>query len=203
MDALVAMIARAMSPPVLALAHGAWRGRMREVRGHRPRPAQPPAHGGGRPGQRQAGKPARPTSPAGSAEQACLVRGKLHTGRTHQIRVHMASLGHPLLADALYGGTPLAGMERQALHAYRLGFEHPITGQEVLVQHAAGRFHGGHRFLGAALQSPPIDTARAACLRTLVWHACEGAPDFPESPLMNTVDAKRVLETALICAHSR
>ncbi len=59
----------------------------------------------------------------------CAVRCKLHTGRTHQIRVHMASRGNPLLADALYGGRPLLGMERQALHAVRLGFVHPMTGE--------------------------------------------------------------------------
>ncbi len=63
--------------------------------------------------------------------QACLVRCTLHTGRTHQIRVHMAQLKHPLLGDALYGGTLGLGMTRQALHAYRLAFEHPISGQPL------------------------------------------------------------------------
>ena len=64
-------------------------------------------------------------------EQACLVRCTLHTGRTHQIRVHMAHIGHPLLGDALYGGRVLAGMERQALHAWRLAFRHPVTDQAM------------------------------------------------------------------------
>lgn len=64
-----------------------------------------------------------------NGDACCLVECTLQTGRTHQIRVHMASLGHPLLGDLLYGGSALAGLQRQALHAYRLAFEHPTSGR--------------------------------------------------------------------------
>ena len=61
-------------------------------------------------------------------EAMSAVECRLHTGRTHQIRVHLASRGFPLLADALYGGRSALGLQRQALHALRLGFEHPVLG---------------------------------------------------------------------------
>ena len=64
-------------------------------------------------------------------EQGSLVRCILETGRTHQIRVHMASLKLPLVGDTLYGGSIHALMPRQALHAERLSFDHPMTGQAM------------------------------------------------------------------------
>jgi len=60
---------------------------------------------------------------------ASLVECTLHTGRTHQIRVHLKHLGHPLLGDVLYGRR--AGYPRQMLHAWKLGFTHPRTGQRM------------------------------------------------------------------------
>lgn len=66
---------------------------------------------------------------------ASLLEVHLETGRTHQIRVHMAALKHPCVADLTYGADPTlaarVGLERQWLHAVRLGFEHPGTGEQV------------------------------------------------------------------------
>lgn len=59
-----------------------------------------------------------------------LVQLQLETGRTHQIRVHMTSIGHPLIGDTLYN-PETALMNRQALHSYRLAFTHPITGASL------------------------------------------------------------------------
>jgi 23S rRNA pseudouridine1911/1915/1917 synthase len=75
---------------------------------------------------------------------AALVRVRIHSGRTHQIRVHMASIGHPVAGDSVYGGTrtpssknpaaraALLGLGRPALHAARLAFTHPGTGERVI-----------------------------------------------------------------------
>jgi 23S rRNA pseudouridine1911/1915/1917 synthase len=66
---------------------------------------------------------------------ASLLEVHLETGRTHQIRVHMAALKHPCVGDLTYGADPTlakrVGLERQWLHAMRLGFEHPDTGKHV------------------------------------------------------------------------
>ncbi len=82
-------------------------------------------------------KGSRPAAPPMAARVICT----LHTGRTHQIRVHMASKGSPLLGDPVYGtGSPAnpvraaiagSGLARQALHATVLGFVHPVTGEAL------------------------------------------------------------------------
>ena len=76
----------------------------------------------------------------GESDGQCftLIRCELETGRTHQIRVHMSSIGHPLLGDPIYGGSNTKFETRhksliqgQALHAKELTFAHPRTGNEV------------------------------------------------------------------------
>ncbi len=130
MDQLVEMIAaRDVSRNYLALAHNAWQGAKTK---------HPDFPIGRDPKNRlrmavvdlekNSGKTAATDiTHLESAPGYCFVQCKLHTGRTHQVRVHMAALGHPLIADELYGGKPSLGMQRQSLHAFRLAFKHPAT----------------------------------------------------------------------------
>jgi 23S rRNA pseudouridine1911/1915/1917 synthase len=60
-----------------------------------------------------------------------LLEVKLDTGRTHQIRVHMEAIGHPLVGDGIYGGPARYELERQFLHSARLAFNHPRTGERL------------------------------------------------------------------------
>jgi 23S rRNA pseudouridine1911/1915/1917 synthase len=59
------------------------------------------------------------------------LEARLETGRTHQIRAHFAAIGHPLAGDTTYGGERKYGLERQFLHAHRLAFAHPQTGERL------------------------------------------------------------------------
>jgi 23S rRNA pseudouridine1911/1915/1917 synthase len=59
------------------------------------------------------------------------LEARLETGRTHQIRAHFAAIGHPLVGDETYGGERRYGLERQFLHAHRLAFEHPSSGERM------------------------------------------------------------------------
>ncbi len=71
------------------------------------------------------------TARTSSDKEVSLVRIRLHTGRTHQIRVHFSHLGHPVLGDQVYGVRPAQmpyPAQRQMLHAWRLAFRHPVTG---------------------------------------------------------------------------
>jgi 23S rRNA pseudouridine1911/1915/1917 synthase len=68
--------------------------------------------------------------------RSTLLRVRLQTGRTHQIRVHLQAIGHPVCGDPEYGTPGLYGLRRQFLHAARLAFAHPVTGAAVDVTSA-------------------------------------------------------------------
>lgn len=165
MDRLVAMIAaRDVSRQYLALGHRAWEGAPqrhvdasigRDPRNRLRMAVVDPA--------RHPGKPASTVFDLlGNADAGCLLRATLHTGRTHQIRVHAAHIGHPLVADPLYGGAPAAGLARQALHAQRLAFAHPVTGEAL------------------AFESPlPADLRQALAQWGLRYNEADGSRAMP------------------------
>lgn len=137
MDVLVqAIAARQVSRQYLAIAHGRWSGptarTIDTAIGRDPRNRLRMAVVDL---ESQSGKTARTDIMLlDNASAGCLVRCILHTGRTHQIRVHMASMGHALLADVVYGGHSVPCMGRQALHAVRLAFAHPVTSEPLVFE---------------------------------------------------------------------
>ncbi len=131
MDQLVSMIAaRTVSREYIALAHGIWLGaKTRQVEAPIGRDPRNRLRMAVVDLEKNAGKTASTVvTLLQNGNKHSLVKCKLHTGRTHQIRVHMAFLGHPLISDELYGGAMAGGLQRQALHACRLAFVHPVTG---------------------------------------------------------------------------
>ena len=75
--------------------------------------------------------PARQSDPVRALATTSLLDVRLDTGRTHQIRVHLRAIGHPVCGDPEYGTPGLLGLERQFLHAAHLAFAHPFTGAAV------------------------------------------------------------------------
>jgi 23S rRNA pseudouridine1911/1915/1917 synthase len=135
MDALVAAIAaRSVRREYLALAHGAWRHAGTHVaRGSIGRDPHNRLRMAVLDEQRFSAKPACTTFvQLASNDRFSLVHCLLDTGRTHQIRVHMAHAGHPLLGDLTYGGKADLQLHRQALHAFKLSLDHPIIGQRLV-----------------------------------------------------------------------
>ena len=128
--------ARTVQREYLAFVHGTLMGEGRVERPIGRDPSVPVRMAVERP---IAGKPAATRYRAGrhtefEGQAITEVVCRLETGRTHQIRVHLSSLGHPLLGDTLYGGRGIAGAERQMLHARALAFEDPAESTIVFFE---------------------------------------------------------------------
>jgi 23S rRNA pseudouridine1911/1915/1917 synthase len=155
--------ARSVEKTYLALVHGQPpdTGRLETLHGRHPRDRKRFT------GRTRTGKPAVTTWRVRTRlHGAALLEVGLETGRTHQIRVHLSEMGHPLLGDALYGGTRKGDarvkavqqlLGRQALHAWRLGFAHPRTGKPI---HAEAPIPADLRSAIEALSAQPEATSR-------------------------------------------
>jgi len=92
-----------------------------------------------------------------SSDETSLLECRLHSGRTHQIRVHLHHLGHPVLGDKVYGGRFAKSFPRQMLHAWKLGFRHPRTEEWKQFEAQLPRdFHDAIKSL-----RPPFDIAQS------------------------------------------
>lgn len=88
---------------------------------------------------------------------ATLVKVRILTGRTHQIRVHMAFTGHPLLGDTTYGGKKFQGNAEHFLHAFKLGLTHPVTGKALVWRaEIPAAFTNALKELGSSLPQLPL-----------------------------------------------
>jgi 23S rRNA pseudouridine1911/1915/1917 synthase len=134
MDALVEAIAqRSVKREYLALVQGVWRSEgVTSMRGSIGRDPTNRLRMAVLDEARHAAKPSVTHVRCLAQVAGCaLLHCQLETGRTHQIRVHLSHAGHPLVGDSLYGGKPMAGFARQALHAWKLGLTHPITSEPL------------------------------------------------------------------------
>src|SRR5256714_958156 len=92
----------------------------------------------------------------GSSDAMSLLECKLHSGRTHQVRVHLQHLHHPVLGDKIYGGKHVKSFSRQMLHAWKLGFEHPHTSEwKTFEAQPPADFEDAIKLLQPALASRP------------------------------------------------
>ena len=141
-------LAKASGEIVAAIGrHPVDRKKMTVIEGNRGRPS--------RTSWRVIGEIAAAGTPAGIAS---VVECTLHTGRTHQIRVHLKHLGHPLLGDQVYGRA--LGFPRQMLHSWKLAFAHPVTGRRIECEAALPQDFldaGVGRILGRGNRSPFVD----------------------------------------------
>ena len=115
---------------------------------------------------------------------AALLRVILETGRTHQIRVHLAAIGHPVCGDRQYGVAGRYGLERQFLHAQRLAFDHPVTGASDRRAARRCRRICGRRWTWPSGGSDPPEARRDR------WPRAGGAEYDPLDRCVSRVGAK-------------